>query len=306
MSSLDKKTKTTQQATTTTNLTDWSKNQYETGKADLTNLVNNFKPRDAFAGPTVADLSANEVKARELANNLDPRADVQYRTFDKFDPTTYYNPFESQVVDAVNRGIDENLTKSINDNSLRATAHGAYGGSRHGVADAEMMRTAGNDKADKLAQLRYAGYNDAADRFERDSQGIFAADTRNSDAHYEDQFKTIDLLSKLGASERDIEQAKMLAEKARYDEDAANEWKVFQTKLQTQMGLFGSTPMLTTTNSSGSSTSKTSDPIGTLSSLAGGVGGLFGGIGALGGAGAAAGAAGAGAGGLNAGLLARG
>lgn len=281
MGSFDKKTKNTMQSTSTTDLTDWSKNQYEAGKAGLTDLVNGFKPRDAYAGPVVADLSSNEQRARELANNMDPRAAVSYRTFDQFDPSVYVNPHEQEVVQAVNRGIDENLTKAINDNSLRATTHGAYGGSRHGVADAELMRTANTDKADKLAELRYRGYEDAANRFERDSQNIYGADVRNSDAAYEDQYKTIGLLSQLGADEREIAQAKLLAEKARYDEDAANEWKVFQTKLQTQMGLFGSTPMLTTTNTTGSSTSKTSDPIGTLSSLAGGVGGLFSGFGSL-------------------------
>lgn len=297
MSSFDKKTKTSQTSSSSTDLTDWSKGQFESGKDAVRGVIGGFKPRDAFAGPVVADLSANEVKAREMAGNMDPRAAVNYRTFADFNPAVYVNPHEQEVVEKVNRGIDENLTKSLAANAMRATTHGAYGGSRHGVAEAEMMRTANTDKADKLGELRYRGYEDAASRFERESGNIYGADVRNSDAAYEDQYKTIDMLSKLGFDERQIDQAKMLAEKARYDEDAANEWEMFKTKLQTEMGLFGATPMLTKTNSSGTSTSKTSDPIGTLSSLAGGVGGLFSGMGAAGflggGASAAAGAAGA-------------
>lgn len=283
MSSFDKKTKTSQQATTTTNLTDDTKTAIQSGRDAINGVLGRFN-NDAYVpygGPTVADLSANEVKARDMAGNLNPRAAVQYRTFDKFDPNAAMNPYEGAVVDAVGKRIDENLTKSINDNSLRATANGAYGGSRHGVADAELMRTANDDKAAVIADLRYKGYNDAADRFERESGNLYNADLRNSDAAYEDQFKTIDLLTKLGGTEREIEQAKLLAEKAKYDDAYADKWKRFQTELQTQIGLFGATPILTTTNSSGSSTSKTSDPIGTISSLANAAGGLFSGWGAM-------------------------
>lgn len=282
MSSFDKKTKTTQTSSSSTDLTDWSKGQFESGKDAVRGVISGFKPRDAFAGPVVADLSANEVKARDMAGNMDPRAAVNYRTFADFNPAVYVNPNEQAVVEKVNRGIDENLTKSLAANAMRATTHGAYGGSRHGIAEAELMRTANTDKADKLAELRYRGYEDAANRFERESGNIYGADVRNSDAAYEDQYKTIDMLSKFGFDERKINEAKMLAEKARYDEDAAKEWKIMEAQLKTEMGLFGATPMLTKTNATGSSTSKTSDPIGTIASLAGGVGNLFSGIGSMG------------------------
>lgn len=277
----NKKSKSTQQSTSTTSLTDWSKNQMTEGKDRIRGIVDDFnsKPYVPFSGPMVADLSQDEMAAREMARTTGPRDAVNYRTFAEFDPETYYNPFEDEVVAAVNRGIDENLTKSINDNQLRAASSGAYGGSRHGVADAELMRTAGSDKADKIAQLRHAGFNEAADRFERESGAIYNKDVRNSDTKYGDTMNTISMLAQLGAGEREIEQAKMLAEKAKYDEAAAEEWKRFQVKLNTEIGLFGSTPMLTTNSSSGSSTSKTSDPLGTIAGISGGIGGLFNGLG---------------------------
>lgn len=264
MSSLSKKTKTASKNESSQELTDWSKAQMESGKADVRGVVDeyNARPNQAYGGPMVADLSADEQAARQMARDLDPRAAVEYRTFADFDPATYYNPFEREVVDSTAAYYDEALQKNISDNGLRATSAGAYGGSRHGVAEAELMRTSGMDKTKMMADMRYKGYNDAADRFERDSGNMYQAGVRNSDTAYGDSLNTIDMLSKLGAGQREIEQAKMLAEKAKYDEVAAEEWRRFQTKLQTEMGLFGSTPMLLNAKSSGSTTSKTSDPLG--------------------------------------------
>ena len=280
MSSLDKKTKSTQQATSSTSLTDWSKDQMETGKANVRGVMDNCdqKPYVPFSGPTVADLSGDEQTARGMTRDLAPRDAVEYRTFADFDPETYYNPFEKEVVDATGAYFDEDLAKKTSANQAAATQSGSYGGSRHGVADAELNRTSLQDKTKMMADLRYQGYEGAKQQFNTDSQGLFTAGVRNSDAKFNDTVQTIDMLSKMGAGEREIEQAKMLAEKAQYDDAYADEWKRFQLKLQTEMGLFGSTPLLTTNTSSGSSTSKTSDPIGTISSLAGGIGGLFGGI----------------------------
>lgn len=298
----DKKTTQKQNSTSTTKLSDWSKSQYEAGKTDINDTVAKFnaKPYVPYSGETVAGLSASEQRARQMADKfatdgatqVDGPDAVQYRTFADFDSEEYYNPFEKDVVDSVSKSIDDNLTKSINDNQLRATSSGAYGGSRHGVADAELMRTAGQDKAAKVAELRYAGFNDAADRFERDSGNLYTAGTRNSDADYSARRdnavrhdaaakEAIDMMASLGLGEREIEQARLLAEKAKYDDAYADEWKRFQVELQTKIGLFGSTPMMTDTTSTGTSTSKTSDPLGSIASITGGMGGLFTGLGGL-------------------------
>lgn len=285
MSSLDKKTKTNsaQQQTSTSELTDWSKQEKATRESNILSDIEAFKNTarpTAFSGPTVAGLTADEIKARDMARTMAPRSDVQYRTFADFDPETYYNPFESEVVDATGAYFDEDLAKKTSAQQAAATMSGSYGGSRHGVADAELNRTSLMDKTKMMADLRYSGYEGAKDQFNRDSDNLYGADVRNSDAAYGDTLKQIDMLSSLGASEREIEQAKMLAEKAQYDEGAADEWRRFNLELQTKLGFYQSTPMLTTNNSSGtsSSTSKTSDPIGTISSLASGAGGLFTGL----------------------------
>lgn len=271
--------------------------------------------------------------------------EVNYRTFDADRVRERYNPYEQDVVNAVGTFMDEDLERNINDNQLRAASSGAYGGSRHGVADAEMRRTSTNDKTARMAELRYRGYNDAVAGDERETQGIFGADTFNSTGDYNarrdnavrgdaanlrnsevdyaarrdnavrgdaaqvsnrdnrynaagrltdlanqrtgEAAAEISMLERLGATSREIEQARLLAERAQYDEAAAEQWKRLQLELQTEIGLFGATPLLTTTTqsgtSSGTSTSRVSDPLGSIAGIAGGIGGLFSGIGALGG-----------------------
>jgi hypothetical protein len=399
MSSLSKKTKSSQNATSTSALTDWSKNQFDAGQERIRGVVDNYtsQPFKKFEGPLVAGLSGDEQMASQMArdsvgrNNglfseagdlirqgantdisatqvagpaavtatqvdgpdaisatqVDGPREVNARLFDENRVRSRYNPYEKDVVDAVGTYMEEDLTKRINNNQLRAASSGAYGGSRHGVADAELMRTTATDKAAQMADLRYRGYNDAvmgderesirvdnnnrtnsdndyasrrdnALRFdtasERNSDVGYAsrrdnalrldsANERNSDVDYSSRRdnalradnaaasnrdnkyqaaglftgmagqqtaelnNTIDLLRSTGADARKIEQAKMLAEKAQYDEQYADEWRKYQSKLQAEVGLFGSTPMLTTNNSSGSSTSKTSDPMGEASAM---------------------------------------
>lgn len=281
MSSLDKKTKSTQQQTSTSALTDYSKQQLESGKADILGTIDKFNttnPFKAYEGQMVADLTPDQLAAREQARNLGPATEVQYRTFADFDPETYYNPFEREVVDATGAYFDEDLAGKISANQARATQSGSYGGSRHGVADAELNRTSLMDKTKMMADLRYKGYDDAANRFERESGALYTKDRDNAVRHDDSVRSNIALLETLGASARDVEQAKLLAERAQYDEAAAEAWKRFGLELQTKIGLFGSTPMLTTNSSSGSSTSKVSDPLGQLSQVAGGIGGAFTGV----------------------------
>jgi hypothetical protein len=253
--------------------------------------------------------------------------EVSYRTFDADRVRQRYNPYESDVVDATGAYIDEERNRQLSANQARATQSGAFGGSRHGVADGELMRTASMDKAGMLADLKYRGYNDAMAGDERETQGIFGADTfnatgdynarrdnavrfddmalRNSDVSYsanrdnavrrddtsrfnvgrndsaaqyraDQHFRGAGMLSdlagqqqdswmreaqfmnQLGMDDRAIEDAKLLAERAKYDDQAAEQWKRFQIELQTRIGLLGATPLLTNTQGTGSNTTSES------------------------------------------------
>lgn len=286
MSSLSKKSKASHNATTTTSMTPDTQQRFDTQMGGITDVMKKFmdKPHTPFAGPMVAGLSPSELRAREIAGGINGATQVQgpaavdYRTFDPARIEARMNPYQEQVVDRVSKFYDEDLQKKIQDNQSRATMSKAFGGSRHGIADAELMRTSQNDKAGIVSDLNFQGWESALGADERESANIYGAGVRNSEADYgarrdnavrnDDAVRqNVDMMNKLGMQEREIEQAKLLAEKAKYDEAANEAWKRLVFEIQTRFSQLGATPMLTTTNSSGSSTSKTSDPIGEISSM---------------------------------------
>jgi predicted nucleic acid-binding protein len=59
------------------------------------------------------------------------------------------------------------------------------------------------------------------------------------------------MLAQFGASEREIEQARLLAQRAEFDRQAAEEYRNLMLQLQTRGGILNSTPMLV--NSTGKS-----------------------------------------------------
>lgn len=303
----NKKQKQETKSTSTSSLTDWSKNLFEGGMSNIMGTIDNFnseKPYQPYTGSMVADLSGNEQRARDYAStNLGSNAgmfgdaenaiktgmgmewepeQVSYREYQSGDEAKFMNPYKSSVVDATGAYIDEERDRQITANQARATQSGAFGGSRHGVADGELMRTASMDKAGMLADLNYRGFNDAMDRTERESGALYGASTfnagRNDDAAkfgVDKQFKGAGMLSdlagqkqdswmkeanfmnQLGMDERAIEDAKLLAQRAQYDDKAADDWRRFQLELQTRIGLLGATPLLTNNTATGSATNKT-------------------------------------------------
>lgn len=83
------------------------------------------------------------------------------------DPTavaSLMNPFQSQVMDRVKAqfgDLNALTSKGIND---EATLGGAFGGSRHGVAEGVALGQNAKTAQDQIAQLQYGGYNDAMNR----------------------------------------------------------------------------------------------------------------------------------------------
>jgi hypothetical protein len=347
-----------QTSSSSTSLNDWSKNLFEGGMSNIMGTIDKFNtntPFKPYTGSMVADLSGGERRAREYAStNLGSNAgmfgdaqnaiktgmatewnpeqvtstdvagpsQVSYRQYNSGDEAKFMNPYKSQVVDATAAYMDETRNREMMQNQARATQSGAFGGSRHGVADGELMRTAAMDKAGMLADLNYRGFNDSMDRFERESGMVYNADDNNRRLTYEanrdnavrrddtlrfnvgrndsaaqyradQQFKGAGMLSdlagqrqdswmkeanfmnQLGMDERSIENAKLLAERAKYDDQAADEWKRFQLELQTRIGLLGATPLLTNTQGTGTNTTSQSG-INFAQ-----IGGLLSGVGAL-------------------------
>lgn len=162
--------------------------------------IMNANPFQAYDGDMVAGLNADQQGARDMfAQNmgqgnglLDQAATaaqqaggyspetITARSFGDADLSAYQNPYQQQVIDAASNDINRQRELSLNDNKARAAKAGAFGGSRHGVIDAETNRAAGDTLARTTAGLRADGFNQAASLYNTDANRAMQADMANN------------------------------------------------------------------------------------------------------------------------------
>jgi hypothetical protein len=154
----------------------------------------------------------------------------------------------------------------------------AYGGSGSAVSEGIATAEANKNLNNQMAGLLYQGYNDARGYYGAD---IDARERRAGGlaelAAGRHQMNTDDIygLNQFGEVERGIEQDRMGMEYNDFLRQEQDQWQ----KIQAQMGLLGSIPMLM--NQSGtenSQTTRTTNPglLGTLGQIGGIAGGMFG------------------------------
>jgi len=73
----------------------------------------------------------------------------------------YQNPYESQVVQASLRDVGSAAQMGLGQLGARAEQAGAFGGSRHGIAEAELMKGYTQQAMDQAARLRQQGFQTA-------------------------------------------------------------------------------------------------------------------------------------------------
>tara|TARA_R110002153_G_scaffold95884_2_gene229933 strand:- start:599 stop:1351 length:753 start_codon:yes stop_codon:yes gene_type:complete len=81
----------------------------------------------------------------------------------------YTNPYENQVVNQSLNDIERSRLMQQNVGGAQAGAANAFGGSRHGIAEAETNRAYADQSARTASGLRQAGYQNAQD-MARDAQ----------------------------------------------------------------------------------------------------------------------------------------
>ena len=75
--------------------------------------------------------------------------------------STYQNPYEDAVVQASLRDIGNKGLSAQNTLGAQAQRAGAFGGSRHGIAEAELAKSTQQQMLDQAARLRQQGFNTA-------------------------------------------------------------------------------------------------------------------------------------------------
>ena len=76
-------------------------------------------------------------------------------------PQQYYNPYEQQVIDTSLNDMEQARQRAVQQMGQQATAARAFGGSRHGVAEALTSGEYGKQAGSMVANLRNQGYQQA-------------------------------------------------------------------------------------------------------------------------------------------------
>ena len=82
----------------------------------------------------------------------------------------YQNPYTTDVINATQADVLRGASMGLNELGRQATAAGAFGGSRHGVAMGEMGRGVAEQLASASAGLRQAGFQQAQTAAQQDIQ----------------------------------------------------------------------------------------------------------------------------------------
>jgi hypothetical protein len=188
----------------------------------------------------------------------------------------YMNPYIDDVVDRSLADTDRSRQMAINTGQAQAMSAGAFGGSRHGVADSLTNRDYGDIAANTAAGLRQSGFNNAVGWGQQDLSRLLSADTSNQQAS----------ISSAAVRAQAAAQAAAMAQ-ASYTADRDNWLHAYQDPFLRQ-------GMLTSTLGAipvGSTTTTTSRQSPGLGSILGGAGSLMSGIGQMGGSFAGVGSA---------------
>lgn len=277
------KTKSTSSGTSssTQTLNPWAQGQFTDQTARVRGLMDS-NPVQAYSGPMTAGLSGNEQNARTqfqgLMGSFNPAFDRASTDLNNaglqadFGAVSdqYMNPFEQQVIDTTMSDIGRMNEGQNAAMRGRAAASGAYGGSGVAVGQALNNEAAQREMARTGSQLRYQGYNDARGLFgqdinarERRALGTADLASRQHDMGMRD----IAGLDQLGQTDRGIEQSGMDRER----DELLRQQEERQRRVQNEMGLLGSIPMLTnqTGRNTGSQTQSTHPGLlGTLGQVA--------------------------------------
>lgn len=154
--------------------------QMESRAGQLTNVFDeqgNIVEQKAGSLGTQFDPYATQMmdRATGLRGQFDPKAEEAAGLYrgttgqfqrSQFDPTSgaiesYIDPYTQAVKQAAFRDIDEAQAKGLNELRADAAARGAFGGSRHGIAEGELLGEAIEQKSQIGSQLDSANYQQA-------------------------------------------------------------------------------------------------------------------------------------------------
>lgn len=137
--------------------------------------------------------------------------DVTSKNFTDYDVQKYMNPFIGQVVDTTLSDIDRQRQQAITTGQAAATKAGAFGGSRHGVADAGTNEAALRTSAAASGQLRSDAYNSATGLITNDANRDLQGQMSNQNADVQTGIANANNATQASMSNQDSRLRAMLA-----------------------------------------------------------------------------------------------
>ena len=170
----------------------------------------------------------------------------------------YTNPYESQVVDQALGDIERSRLMASNQLGAQASAAGAFGGSRQGIAEAETNRAFAEQAARTASGLRQAGFTQAQQMAQQDIGTAQQAALANQQAALQAgtttaQFRqqgglanqaALNAASQFGASAQNVAAQQAAAQStaaSQFGASAANQAAAANMAAQNQAAQFGST-----------------------------------------------------------------
>jgi hypothetical protein len=124
--------------------------------------------------------------------------DVNAGTFPGADISQYTNPYQSEVIDTTLDALDRQRQIQQQQNAAGATQAGAFGGSRHGVVEAETNRAYADQAARTAASLNSQGFDTAAGLQQADADRAMSAGLANQGVDQAITSQALDLAGQFG------------------------------------------------------------------------------------------------------------
>jgi hypothetical protein len=224
------------------NLSNWA-GEYVTGMLGKGQALAN-QPYQGYSGPLTAGESAGQTSAFNASAGLNVPTDKMGaftpQTFTATQAQNYMNPYLSAALTPQMEEMRRQSQLNLQPNMAKLTQAGGYGGSRQALLQSEANRNLQTQQNAELGKGYQTAFDKAMGQFNTEQgQGLAAQSANNAYG-----LQALQKQADLGASQRDIEQQGITADRAQFEEEKQDPYK----KLQFQQSLLSGLPVAAQSN----------------------------------------------------------
>lgn len=201
-------------------------------------------PYQAYTGPLTAGPSNLQQQAfagaSEIAQTGFTPTQFSTGTFDAGAASRYMNPYLQSALNPQLAELKRQAEIKRVEDAGRLTRAGAFGGSRQAIMESEGVRNMLDQQRRVLGEGYATAYDKAMAQFNAEQNRQFEADkATEASRRFGGEFglKSLDYLSTLGKTQRDIEAEGLAADKAQFEEQRDFAYKMPQYQLNLLQGL---------------------------------------------------------------------